>query len=151
MVATSGKRGRPPKGQAAADRLPQGGPVQTAAQVGLTLGLAERTVRRYAASGQLHSLRLAPRVVRFAGACVTAHLHGRSCAELRYADEVLTAEQAADLLGVGLATLLNAAHQAIVPCLRAGNSLRFSRAALLVALCPPSLPSPGPTGGLAQH
>ncbi|MFF0250645.1 helix-turn-helix domain-containing protein [Streptosporangium sandarakinum] len=136
MDAPSRGRGRPPRGQAPADLLPRDGPVWTTAHVADFQGVDERTVRRAADRGELHHLRLTPRVLRFSRLCLTERLHGRSCADLVYDEEILDAEQAAALLGVGLTTLLRAATSGVIPSVHLGGTWRFSRAALLRCLCP---------------
>ncbi|MBG0825816.1 helix-turn-helix domain-containing protein [Planomonospora sp. ID91781] len=136
MDALSRGRGRPPRGQAPADLLPADGPVWTTAHVAAFQGVDERTVRRAAARGDLHHLRLTSRVLRFSRPCLMEHLHGRSCAGLVYDEEILDAEQAAALLGVGMTTLLRAAAAGVIPGRHLAGTWRFSRAALLRCLCP---------------
>ncbi|MFD8559691.1 helix-turn-helix domain-containing protein [Streptosporangium canum] len=143
MDAPSRPRGRPPRGQAAADLLPADGPVLITAHVAALLGVSERAIRNQAVTGQLHNLRLTPRVVRFSRACLFARLHGQSCATVVYDDAILTVEQAAALLGVGPATLLRAAADGLIPSVHLSGTWRFSRAALLRALCP-EVPTPQP-------
>ncbi|WP_433358563.1 helix-turn-helix domain-containing protein [Streptosporangium sp. CA-115845] len=146
MDAPSRPRGRPRRGQAAADLLPADGPVMTAAHVAALLGVSDRTVRRDAHAQTIHGLLLAPRVWRFGRACLLARLRGTNCADIVYDDEILTIEQAAALLGIAPATLLAAAGGAVIPSVRVGGQWRFSRAALLHALCPQHLPSsPAPS------
>ncbi|GAT68964.1 helix-turn-helix domain protein [Planomonospora sphaerica] len=136
MDALSRGRGRPPRGQAPADLLPADGPVWTTTHVAAFQGVDERTVRRAAARGDLHHLRLTSRVLRFSRPCLMEHLHGRSCADLVYDEEILDAEQAAALLGVGMTTLLRAAAAGVIPSRHLAGTWRFSRAALLRCLCP---------------
>lgn len=133
---TTAGRGRPVSGAACTDRLDPAGPVLTSAMAGARLQLNPRTVMERARAGQLPGRKLG-HDWRFATAALDAAVRGERWDTIDYADEVLTTDQLAELLGIGADKVGRLARESVLPHWGAPRQRRFSRAAVLRVLSGP--------------
>lgn len=138
--ASNGRKGRPPRGNAAADRLDPAGPVLTSAMAAERLQLHPRTIMERARAGQLPGAKLG-HDWRFATEALDAAIRGEDWHQLTFTDAVLTLRQVAELLGMGPDKVARLTRTCVLPCNGQARARRYSRAAILRVLCRPIVPS----------
>ncbi len=131
------RRGRPRRGGSTADRLDPAGPVLTSEMAAARLALNPRTIMKRARSGALPAAKLGGDW-RFCAPALDAAVQGRPWSDIRFRDEVLTTAQVSAMLGMGPDKIGRLARRGQLPHWGEARHRRFSRAAILQTLCPPS-------------